>query len=256
MNALFDLHEKSAIVTGAGRGIGRSLAIGLAQAGADVTLCSRTETELASLAVEIERLGRRALVVPCDVTKAEEIQHVIDMTKNEFGRIDILINNAGMTKKTPAEDYELEDWSRIIAVNLTGVFLFAQYAGREMIKQGSGKIINISSIASQTAVTGSAAYCASKGGVNMITKVLAVEWAKYGVQVNGIAPSYFETPLVKQIKDTREGFVEQIAARTPLGRMGHPDELVGAAIFLASDASSYISGETIFVDGGWVAVGL
>jgi NAD(P)-dependent dehydrogenase (short-subunit alcohol dehydrogenase family) len=256
VNALFDLQGKSAIVTGAGRGIGRSIALGLAQAGADVVLCSRTENELQELANEIERVGRQALVVPCDVMKPEEIQHAVDMAKNQFGKIDILINNAGVTKKTPAEEYEIEDWEHIIAVNLTGVFLFAQYAGREMIKQGGGRIINISSVASQTAVTGSIAYCASKGGVNMLTKVLAVEWAKYGIQVNGIAPAYIETPLVKQIKDVREEFSEQVAARTPLGRMGHPDELVGAAVFLASDASSYISGETIFVDGGWVAVGL
>jgi len=256
MNALFDLQGKTAIVTGAGKGIGRSMALGLAQAGADVVLCSRTEKDLQDLAEEIESFGRRAIAVPCDVSKPEDIQEAVNITKREFGNIDILINNAGITQKAPAEEYALEDWNRIISVNLTGVFLFAQYAGREMIRQSGGRIINISSVGSQTALTGSLAYCVSKSGVNMMTKVLAMEWAQYGVLVNAIAPAYIETPMVKKITDMREGFSARVVGRTPLGRMGHPDELVGAAIFLASNASSYITGETIFVDGGWNTVGL
>lgn len=253
---LFNLNGKTAIVTGAGRGIGKSIAIGLAETGADVVICSRTEKELLEVADSIKSHGSKVLAIPCDITKPEDIQNVIDETINEFGQIDILVNNAGITVKKPAEDYALEDWNQILGVNLTGVFLFAQLAGRQMIKQKQGKIINISSVASETAVTGSIAYCASKGGVNMVTKTLAVEWAKYGVQVNGIAPAYIETPLVETIKHTREGFAQKIEDRTPLNRMGKPDELIGAAVFLASDASSYVTGDTIYVDGGWKAYGL
>jgi NAD(P)-dependent dehydrogenase (short-subunit alcohol dehydrogenase family) len=255
-SSLFNLTGKTAIVTGAGRGIGRSVAVGLAKAGANIVVCSRTESELTEVAQEISNSGREVLVVPCDVTRPQDIQYVINETVERFGVIDILINNAGMTIKRPAEEYTLEDWNQILAVNLTGVFLFAQAAGREMIKQGNGKIINISSVAARTAVTGSIAYCASKGGVDMVTKGLAVEWAAYGVRVNGIAPAYIETPLVKAIKETRSDFASKVEARTPLARMGNPDEIVGAAMFLASDASSYTTGETILVDGGWVAVGL
>lgn len=252
----FDLTGKASIVTGAGRGIGKSMALGLAKAGSNVVLCSRTESELNEVAEEVKGYGRKALVIPCDVTKPEDIQHVIDQTVEEFGQIDVLINNAGMTKKVAAEDYSLEDWSKIINVNLTGVFLFAQAVGKQMIKQKAGKIINISSIASQTALTGSVAYCASKGGVNMITKVLAVEWAKYGIQVNGIAPAFIETPLVQGVMEARKGIKEQIEGRTPLARLGKPEEIVGASVFLASDASSYLTGETIFIDGGWTAAGI
>lgn len=256
MNSLFNLSGKTAIVTGAGRGIGKSIALGLAEAGANVVLSSRTQSELEEVANEIRRIGTESFVIPCDVTKPEDIKQVVVETKNRFGSIDILINNAGMTIKTPAEEYELDNWNRIIAVNLTGVFLFAQYAGREMIKQNHGRIINISSVGSTTALTGSVAYCASKGGVNMLTKVLAVEWAKYGVNVNGIAPAYIETPLAKTVSDAKEDFTAKVQERTPLGRMGYPNELAGAAVFLASDAASYMTGETIFVDGGWTALGL
>ncbi|HZG72544.1 MAG TPA: glucose 1-dehydrogenase [Chondromyces sp.] len=252
----FDLTGKNAIVTGAGRGIGKSIAIGLAEAGANVVLCSRTEAELLEVADQIRSYGRQALVVPCDIKKVEDIQHVVDTTISELGTIDILINNAGMTIKKSAEEYDLEDWNNIIGVNLTGVFLFAQLVGRQMIQQKQGKIINISSVASETALKGSIAYCASKGGVNMVTKTLAFEWAKYGIQVNGIAPAYIETPLVEAIKQKREELARAVEERTPLNRMGRPDELVGAAIFLASEASSYMTGETIFLDGGWKAAGL
>ena len=255
-SSLFDLSGKTAIVTGAGRGIGRSVAIGLAKAGANIVVCSRTESELTEVAEEISNSGREVLVVPCDVTRSQDIQRVINDTVQRFGVIDILLNNAGMTIKKPAEDYSLEDWNQILSVNLTGVFLFAQAAGRQMIKQGSGKIINISSVAAKTAISGSIAYCASKGGVDMVTKGLAMEWASFGIRVNGIAPAYIETPLVKAIKETRSDFANKVEERTPLARMGHPEEIVGAAVFLASDASSYTTGETILVDGGWVAAGL
>lgn len=253
---LFSLEGKTAIVTGAGRGIGRSIALGLAEAGSNVVVCSRTTSELEELAVEIKAKGVEALVVPCDIQNPAAIDHVIQQTMDQFGSIDVLINNAGITKKHPAEEYPLEDWNQILNVNLTGVFLFAQKVGQVMLNQGKGSIINISSVSSKQAVTKSIAYGATKGGVNMLTKTFASEWADKGVRVNGIAPAYIETPLVLAVKNHREGFAEDIINRTPMKRMGKPEEIVGAAIFLASEASSYVTGETIFVDGGWTAIGL
>jgi NAD(P)-dependent dehydrogenase (short-subunit alcohol dehydrogenase family) len=253
---LFSLKGKTSIVTGAGRGIGRSVALGLAGAGSNVVVCSRTTSELEELAKEIEAKGVEALVAPCDVSREGDIDRVINQTLEKFNTIDVLINNAGVTKKHPAEDYPAEDWNQIISVNLTGVFQFAQKVGKVMLKQRSGSIVNVSSVASQTAIKKSIAYAASKGGVNMLTKNFAAEWADQGVRVNGIAPAYIETPLVVAVKNHREGFADDIVNRTPMKRMGQPEELVGAAIFLASDASSYITGETIFVDGGWTALGV
>ena len=252
---LFDLSGHSAIVTGAGRGIGRSIALGLAEAGCNLALCSRTPRELEEVAAAARGFGVDARAFPCDVTRPEEIQQAVEAAVEHFTRIDILVNNAGLTVKKPAEDYTTEDWRQIIDVNLTGVFLMAQAVGRQMIHQGDGRIINISSIAAETAITGSVAYCASKGGVKMVTRVLAAEWADRGIRVNAIAPAYTETPLVKAITDSRAGFADAIRQRTPLKRLGLPEEMVGAAIFLAADASSYVTGETIMVDGGWTAFG-
>lgn len=253
---LFDVKDQVVIVTGAGRGIGRSVAKGFADGKAKVVVCSRTEAELRTLQEEIEESGGVCEVIRCDVTERADIENVIHQTVEKFGRIDVLVNNAGITKKIPAKEIALEDFKQIIDINLTAVFLFAQLAGRVMIEQRSGKIINVSSIASAQGLTGSVAYTASKGAVNMMTKTLAMEWAKDGVRVNGIAPAYVETPLVEVVKQTREGFAEAVVARTPMGRMASPEEMVGACIFLGSDASSYMTGETIFVDGGWKAYGL
>ena len=253
---LFSLEGKTSIVTGAGRGIGRSVALGLAEAGSNVVVCSRTTSELEELAEEIRAKNVEALVVTCDVQQESDIENVITQTVNHFGTIDILINNAGISKKHPAEEYPMEDWNQILAINLTAVFLFAQKVGQVMLEQGYGNMINISSIGSEQALTKSIAYTATKGGVNMLTKTLASEWAEKGIRVNGIAPAYIETPLVIGVKNHRKGFFEDIVNRTPMKRLGKPEEIVGAAIFLASDASSYVTGETIFVDGGWKAIGL
>lgn len=253
---LFDVEGKVVIVTGAGRGIGRSVAKGFAEANAKVVVCSRTEKELLSLQAEIETTGGICEVMTCDVSQPSDIENVINQTMKKFGKIDVLINNAGITKKVPAKDLALEDFQQIIDINLTGVFLFAQLVGRVMIEQGNGAIINVSSIASEQGLTGSVAYAASKGGVKMLTKTLAVEWAENGVRVNAIAPAYVETPLVEAVKQTRDGFEEAVINRTPMRRMAQTDEMIGACIFLGSEASSYMTGETIFLDGGWKAYGL
>ncbi|WP_158232543.1 SDR family NAD(P)-dependent oxidoreductase [Sporosarcina sp. P13] len=253
---LFDVKNKVVIVTGAGRGIGRSIAKGFAKEGAKVVVCSRTKAELTVLKNEIKADGGICEVVTCDVGIRSDIERVIKTTVDTFGKLDVLINNAGMTKKVPAIDLTMEDFKQVIDVNLTGVFSFAQLAGRVMIKQGFGKIINISSIASVQGLKGSVAYAASKGGVKLITETLAIEWAEHGVQVNAIAPAYVETPLMEALKTSRVGFEEAVIQRTPMGRMAKPDEMIGACIFLASEASSYITGETIFLDGGWKAYGL
>src|SRR5699024_819861 len=200
---LFNLDKKVAIVTGAGRGIGKEIALGLAKAGCDLVICSRTESELNELAEEIKHIGSEALVVQCDIAQPEDIDNVIDETLKHYKKIDILINNAGLTRKHPAEDFPIEDWNQINQVNLTGVIMFAQKVGKIMLDQGRGLIINISSVASVQAVTSSIAYGASKGGVKMLTKTFASEWASRGVRVNAIAPAYVETPLVKAIKDHR-----------------------------------------------------
>lgn len=253
---LFDVQDKVVIVTGAGRGIGRSVARGFADAGAKVIVCSRTTNELVTLQEEIQKAGGICEVTTCDVSRQSDIENVIQKAVEKFGKIDVLINNAGITKKVPAKDIALEDFQRIIDINLTSVFLFAQLVGRVMIEQGFGKIINVSSVASDQGLTGSVAYAASKGGVTMLTKTLAIEWAEYGVQVNAIAPAYVQTPLVEAVKQTREGFEESVINRTPMRRMAKPDEMIGACIFLGSEASSYMTGETIFLDGGWRAYGL
>ena len=253
--SLFDLSGKVSLITGAGRGIGRSIALGLADAGSDLVLCSRSRDELEAVAAEARGKGAKALVVPCDVSDPGQITAAVDTAIRELGHIDVLINNAGLAIKRRAEDLPLEDWETIINVNLTGVFLMAQAVGRHMLDRGSGSIVNISSIAGKTGLAGSSAYCASKGGVDMLTKTLAVEWAGRGVRVNALAPAYTETPLVKSITDVRADFADRMVARTPMRRMADPEEMVGTAVYLASRASSYVTGEIVMVDGGWTAFG-
>ncbi len=250
---LFDLTGRKAIVTGGGRGLGRAMAVGLAQHGADVAIVSRTRAQLEETAAEIAGTGRKVLMFPADVSKKSDVEEVVQQVVGKWGRIDVLVNNAGVDAAQPALDYKEEDWDFVLDVNLKGYFLFAQAAGRVMIEQRRGSIVNNSSICGDVAVKNIVAYNASKGGVNMLTRTLAVEWAPYNVRVNAIAPAYMEAFMPGARSEHDEKKEQSIRELTPLGRRGKPEELVGPVVFLASDASSYVTGEILMVDGGWTA---
>jgi len=251
---MFKLTGKTAIVTGASRGIGEAIAKGFAQAGADLVLVSRNIIALEEVAKEIKTFGREALPIAVDIGNPEEIQRTIDNTLKVFPRIDILVNNAGISpilKK--AEEVPLREWEEIVKVNLTGTFLFCQAVGKVMIQQGGGKIINMVSVGAVVGFPRQIAYCATKGGILQLTKVLAIEWARHNIQVNAIGPAYLETELTKGMRESKI-ISENLLRRTPMGRFGRPEEIVGAALYLASDTSSYVTGQTLFVDGGWLAL--
>lgn len=239
-------------MTGAGRGLGRSMAIALASAGADLALVSRTRSELDSLAGEISAIGRRAVAITADATDEASVEAAIEEAVSGLGRLDILVNNAGINIRKPVLELPVEDYDRVISTNLRGYFLFARAAGRRLVAQGSGKVINISSIMGSVALPGQAAYASSKGGVEQLTKVMALEWAQSGVQVNAIGPTYFETELTRPLFEDEERH-DFIVDRTPMKRWGQPHELAGAVIFLASSASDFITGQSLLVDGGWTA---
>jgi 2-deoxy-D-gluconate 3-dehydrogenase len=245
----FDLSGQVAVVTGARRGIGRGLATALAQAGADVVAVSRTAPE--ETAREIGRVGRRCAPLALDLADPAQVDRVIPEAVRAFGRVDILVNNAGTGVRAPAVDVTPEDWHRVLQVNLHAVFRLCQDAGREMLPRRRGKIINIASLMSFEGGILIAAYTASKGAVGQLTKLLANEWAEHGVNVNAIAPGYIETDLTRPL---REDAVRNpaILARIPAGRWGRPDDLAGAAVFLASRASDYVHGHLLAVDGGWL----
>lgn len=251
----FKLTNKTALVTGGTSGIGRAISLGLAEAGADVVAVSRDLSRVKKVALEIRSKGRRTLVKSVDVTQVKEVVDCCTAIERELSPIHILVNCAGTTVKSKAEDLSMEDWERIIHLNLTSVFLTSQIVGRLMIERGEGVILNVASIGSQLAIRGSAAYCASKGGLIQLTRVLACEWAPYGVRVNAIAPAYFKTPMTSGIMSSK-GFIEQLKELVPLRRPGRLEELKGIAVFLSSSASSYINGEIIFVDGGWSSLAL
>ncbi len=249
---LFDLTGRVAAVTGAGRGLGRTMALALAAAGADLVLASRTLSELESLAEEIRALGRRAQPVTTDVTSPSSCAALVEAAVDRLGQLDIFVNNAGINLRKPVLELTTEEFERVVSINLTGYFNGAQAAGRRLVEQGSGKVINISSIFSSVALPGQAAYASSKGAIDQLTKVLALEWAPLGVQVNALAPTYLETELTRPLYDDpeRRAFITE---RTPMGRWGQPHELAGAIVFLASDASGFVTGQTLLVDGGWTA---
>jgi NAD(P)-dependent dehydrogenase (short-subunit alcohol dehydrogenase family) len=248
---LFDLSGKVAIVTGGGTGIGRQMAQGLAEAGADVVLCARKPERCEQAAEELRALGVRSLGLRCDVREPAEVDAVVERTRVELGRIDVLVNNAGTSWGAPAEDYPLEGWQKVIDVNLTGVFLCSQAAGRVMIDQQAGKIVNIASVAAfggaPPELMNAVGYSASKGGVVSFTSDLATKWARHGITVNAIAPGWFPSDMNKVLLEAQgDAYLEHI----PLRRFGGPDDLKGAVVFLASRASDYVTGQTLVVDGG------
>lgn len=253
-SSLFDLRGKTAVVTGAGRGLGRAMALGLAAHGADIVLASRSESEIASVAEAAAAFGRKAFFMVADVGVKADVERLASFAQEKLGRIDILINNAGVDRNIPALDYGEEEWDRILGVNLKGYFLCCQAVGRIMMAQGSGSIINNSSIYGSVGMADNLPYGASKGGVNQLTRMLAVEWARHGIRVNAIAPGYM-APMTRDDGQSGPGpKVEAwVTTRTPMGRRGKPEELVGPVIFLASEAATYVTGAILAVDGGWTA---
>jgi 2-deoxy-D-gluconate 3-dehydrogenase len=251
---LFSLEGKVAVVTGSTRGIGRAIVEGLAGAGAAVTVNGRNPEATQTAADEIATVGCKSLAVPADVSKAADVERLISTTVAAFGRLDILVNNAAISPYyKPAEAVTESEWDETMKVNLKGVFLCCQAAGRVMIPQKSGRIINISSIAGQVALPKLLAYTAAKGAVNQLTRVLAVEWARYGILVNAIAPAYVETDLTKGLRNNPK-LRDELVRQVPLGRLAEPAEIVGAAIYLASNAATYVTGHILNIDGGWLAL--
>ncbi|NQU15683.1 MAG: SDR family oxidoreductase [Desulfobacteraceae bacterium] len=250
---MFDLEGKVAMVTGAGRGIGKAIALGLAEAGADVGLISRTLSELEAVAEEITSLGRRSGAVAADLTATDGIQSVVEELGEKLGGVDILVNNAGINIPQEALDVTVEAWDQIMDINLKASFFLSQAVGRVMIDQGrGGRIINISSQTGTVALIKRSAYCASKAGLDLVTKVLALEWASHGILVNGVAPTFIETELSKGFLADPQ-FREYALAKNLLKKLGKPEDVVGAVIYLASPASSLVTGHVLLVDAGWTA---
>jgi len=253
--AMFDLSGRAAVVTGASSGLGVQFAKALARQGADVAVLARRVEKLEAVKQEIEALGVRCVAVKCDVLDNEAIRAAVATVKEAFGKIDILVNNAGVAAVAPAEAQSDEDWRRVIDTNLNAVYYMSREVGKVMIENGYGRIINLGSIHSNVAMTGLpiSGYCTAKGGVRMLTKDLAVEWAKYGVTVNAIGPSYFESEMTQDVIHD-ETFLGAIKAYCPMGRPGKPGELDGAVVYFASDAASFTTGQLLQIDGGWTAI--
>lgn len=250
-----DLSGKVAVVIGGTSGIGRAIAHGLAEAGADVVPTSRRSEQVEAAAKEIEERGRRTLRITSDVSDRDSLQNIVDECVKEFGKVDILVNSAGRTKRQPTLDFSEEDWNDILETNLSGTLRACQIFGRHFIEKKYGRIINIASLSTFVSLFEVAAYSASKAAVASLTKSLAIEWAKHGVNVNAIAPGVFITDLNRNLLlSTERG--KEFLTRTPMGRFGQVEELAGAAIFLASDAASFVTGEVLVVDGGFLASGV
>ena len=250
---LFDLSGRVAIITGGSIGLGRQMAEGLAEMGANLVLCARKKERCEQAAKELEKLGAKTLALACDVKNPELVQNVVQQAVSHFGRIDILINNAGTAWGAPVEDMKLEHWNKVMETNLTGTFLFSQAVGKFMVPQRRGKIINIASVAGMRGAPPefqAIGYHASKGGVIAFTKDLACKWGIHNIQVNAIAPGWFPTHMSEvMIERNRETFLKKI----PLGRFGNEHDLKGAAVVLASDASNFVTGHVLVVDGGQTA---
>lgn len=245
----FDLSGRLALITGSSQGIGLALAKGLAAYGARVVLNGRDAKKLQRAAAELEVGDLAAEIAAFDVTDHAAVAAGVDRIEREVGPIDILISNAGMQFRTPLEDFPVDRWEQLLATNVSSVFHVGQAVARHMIRRGRGKIVNIASVQAELARPGIAPYTATKGAVRNLTRGMCTDWARYGLQINSIAPGYFKTPLNQALVDNPE-FSAWIEKRTPAGRWGDVEELVGAAVFLASDASSFVNGHTLYVDGG------
>lgn len=251
----FDLSGRTGVVIGGTSGIGQAIATGLALAGANIICTSRREDQVEAASSVIESLGRRTIRCVSDVSDRFSLDDLLSKTVSEFGKVDILVNSAGRTKREPTIDQNEEDWNAIFETNLTGTLRACQVFGKHMIANGYGRIVNIASLSSFVSLFEVAAYSASKAGVASLTKSLAIEWAKSGVNVNAIAPGVFRTALNQELLDeTPRG--QEFLTRTPMGRFGKVEELAGAAVFLASEAASFITGEILVVDGGFLASGV
>ena len=250
--SLFDLSGKRALITGSSQGIGFALARGMAAAGAEIVLNGRDMEKLGTAAKTLRAEGATVYTLAFDVTDHMGVRAAVDMFEAESGAIDILVNNAGMQHRAPLEDFPAEAFERLLQTNIASVFHVGQACARHMIKRGAGKIVNICSVQTALARPSIAPYTATKGAVANLTKGMATDWAKHGLQCNGLAPGYFDTPLNKALVDDPT-FSAWLAARTPAGRWGNVEELVGTCIFLSSAASSFVNGTTVFVDGGITA---
>jgi len=248
--SMFDLKGDKAIVTGGGQGLGREMALALAEAGADVAVVQRRVEVAEQTAEEIRKLGGDSFAMKVDVSKAEDVKNMVAAAKDRFGKIDILINNAGISHHVPALDMTEEDWDSMIDIHLKGTFLCSQMVGREMVKQKKGSIINIASMSGfiVNRPQPQAHYNTAKAGIVMLTKSLAMEWAKFNIRVNAIAPGYMKTPMLKRVSDK---IAEEWLSLSPMGRFGEPYEIKGLALFLASKASTFMTGTTVVIDGGY-----
>lgn len=247
--AIFDLTGKVAIVTGGGRGIGRAIALGLARSGASVIVASRTQKEIEGVAEEIKQLGRKALAVVTDLTVNEQMENLVNATVKEFGKIDILVNNAARSYLRSLLDLREDGWDKIFNINVKTVWLLSRAVARNMMERKSGKIINITTVGAEKAEAGMAVYGCSKAALKMLTRCMAREWAQYGIQVNAVGPGLTRTEFSKAIWSNPE-VAKRVAEAIPMGRLAEPEEIVGSVLFLASDAAQFITGHSIYVEGG------
>jgi len=253
MSYFSELVGRKVLVTGGNKGIGKDIAIAFAQLGADVVIAGRDETTLISTTGLLQTYNPKSTFVKADMQEVESIRSMVDFTNEYLGGLDVVVNNAGINIPKPAMEVTEEDWDSVIDTNLKGTFFCAQQAGKYMIPQGKGKIINIVSQMAFVGYIKRAAYCSSKGGAVQLTKALAVEWAPFNIKVNAVAPTFIETELTQKMF-TDQAFYQDVLSRIPLGKLAQPSDVTGAVLFLASDLANFITGETIRVDGGWTAI--